>query len=80
VIVSHEERLREVADRVLWLEDGLLKALDALVRDPVCGMLLDPTQAPAQLERAGETIYFCPRGCRAQYEEEQSATRVEVNR
>jgi ABC-type lipoprotein release transport system permease subunit len=41
VIVSHDERLREVADRVLWLEDGRLKALAALVRDPVCGMLLD---------------------------------------
>jgi putative ABC transport system ATP-binding protein len=49
VIVSHDERLREVADRVLWLEDGRLKAL---VRDPVCGMLLDPTQASGQLERA----------------------------
>jgi Cu+-exporting ATPase len=55
----------------------VLKALDALVRDPVCGMLLDPAQAPAKLERAGETIHFCSRGCRAQYEEEQSAARVE---
>ena len=49
------------------------------MRDPVCGMLLDPTQAPAQLEHAGETVYFCSRGCRAQYEEEQRATRVGVN-
>jgi hypothetical protein len=31
-------------------------------------------------ERAGGTIYFFRRGCRAQYEEEQSASRVEVNR
>lgn len=50
------------------------------MRDPVSEMLLDPTQAPAKLERAGETIHFCSRGCRAQYEEEQSATRVDVNR
>jgi putative ABC transport system ATP-binding protein len=50
VIVSHDERLREVADRVLWLEDGCLKALAGLVRDPVCGMLLDPQNAPASLE------------------------------
>ena len=35
VIVSHDERLRAVADRVLWLEDGQLKALAALVRDPL---------------------------------------------
>jgi putative ABC transport system ATP-binding protein len=36
VIVSHDERLREVADRVLWLEDGRFKTLHALVRDPTC--------------------------------------------
>ena len=69
VIVSHDERLREVADRVLWLEDGRLKAMSTLVRDPICGMLLDPQQAPAQLTVNGEVIYFCSRGCRRQYEE-----------
>jgi len=37
VIVSHDERLREIADRVLWLEDGRLKTLAALVRDPSAG-------------------------------------------
>ena len=68
VIVSHDERLREIADCVLWLEDGRLKTLASLVRDPVCGMLLDPSQAPAALEHAGESIYFCSRGCQAQYE------------
>ncbi len=70
VMVSHDERLREVADRVLWLEDGRLKAMSVLVRDPVCGMLLDPAQAPAQLSTDGEVLYFCSRGCRLQYEEE----------
>lgn len=42
VIVSHDQRLSEIADRVLWLEDGALKEIAALVRDPVCGMLVDP--------------------------------------
>ena len=69
VIVSHDERLREVADRVLWLEDGRLKTLEALVRDPVCGMLLDARQAPARLEEAGSPLYFCSRGCRDEYEQ-----------
>ncbi len=69
VIVSHDERLREIADRVLWLEDGQLKRLEALVRDPVCGMLVDPAKAPARLESDGETLYFCSRGCRKEYEE-----------
>ena len=67
VIVSHDQRLREIADRVLWLEDGQLKRLEALVRDPVCGMLLDPALAPASLQSGGETLYFCSRGCRGEY-------------
>ena len=67
VIVSHDERLREVADRVLWLEDGRFKALHALVRDPVCGMLIDPGEAPASLEREGGRLFFCSRGCRDQF-------------
>lgn len=70
VIVSHDQRLREIADRVLWLEDGQLKRLEALVRDPVCGMLLDPAVAPASLDGGGETLYFCSRGCRREYEED----------
>ena len=67
VIVSHDERLREIADRVLWLEDGKFKALQALVRDPVCGMLVDPAEAPASLERDGARLSFCSRGCRDQF-------------
>ena len=67
VIVSHDERLREVADRVLWLEDGRFKALQTLVRDPVCGMLIDPTESSASLAREGGTLYFCSRGCRDEF-------------
>jgi hypothetical protein len=32
---------------VLSLEDGRFRTLDALVRDPVCGMLLGLAQAPS---------------------------------
>jgi putative ABC transport system ATP-binding protein len=73
VIVSHDQRLREVADRVLWLEDGRLKTLAALVRDPVCGMLVDPAEAPASILEGGTTLSFCSRGCKQQYEEERLA-------
>jgi putative ABC transport system ATP-binding protein len=72
VIVSHDARLREIADRVLWLEDGRLKALSALVRDPVCGMLLDPDRAPARLKGDDGNVYFCSRGCKGQYQQERS--------
>lgn len=63
-IVSHDERLREVADRVLWLEDGRFKMLHALVRDPTCGMLIDPADAPASIEEDGKILRFCTLGCR----------------
>jgi putative ABC transport system ATP-binding protein len=67
VIVSHDDRLREIADRVLWLEDGRFKALQALARDPVCGMLIDPAEAPASIARDGTQFYFCSRGCRDEF-------------
>ena len=75
VIVSHDERLREIADRVLWLEDGQLKRLEALVRDPVCGMLLDPAEAPASFDHDAEILYFCSRGCRQEYVEAAGSSR-----
>ena len=67
VIVSHDERLREIADRVLWLEDGRFKTLQALVRDPTCGMLVDPQEAPASLEAEGERLFFCSAGCQGEF-------------
>ena len=67
VIVSHDERIREVADRVLWLEDGSLRPLANLVRDPTCGMLLEPERAAATLVRDGTTTYFCSKGCRDEF-------------
>jgi putative ABC transport system ATP-binding protein len=69
LIVSHDERLREIADRVLWLEDGRFKELAGLVTDPVCGMRLDPGEA-VTLEWGGERLYFCATGCREQFERE----------
>jgi len=79
VIVSHDDRLREVADRVLWLEDGQFRTLLALARDPVCGMLIDPADAPASIEHDGSTLYFCSRGCREQYEQDVVAARSKVS-
>lgn len=65
VIVSHDDRLREVADRVLWLEDGQFKAVAALVVDPVCRMPVEPTGAHTDWK--GRTLWFCSEGCRAEF-------------
>lgn len=56
---------------VLWLEDGRFKTLAGLVRDPVCGMLLDPAQAAASLELRAGLVYLCARGCRDEYVEQE---------
>ena len=62
VVVSHDERIREVADRVLWMEDGRIKDIGALAADPVCGMSVEAAQA-FTVDRNGRTYYFCSRGC-----------------
>src|SRR5512132_982226 len=70
LIVSHDERLREIADRVLWLEDGQFKELAGLETDPVCGKRLKTDKA-VTIEWQGQTLYFCAAGCREQFEPER---------
>jgi Cu+-exporting ATPase len=38
------------------------------VKDPVCGMWVDPHNAKHQTEHAGRPYYFCSAGCRAKFE------------
>jgi putative ABC transport system ATP-binding protein len=63
VIVSHDDRLREVADRVLWLEDGAFRELARMAVDPVCGMAVEQDVAP-HLEADGREWWFCSEACR----------------
>jgi len=67
IIVSHDERIKAIADRVLWLEDGEFKSMVEMVIDPVCGMALDKENAPAQTEVDGQVVYFCANGCRDEF-------------
>lgn len=63
VIVSHDERLKEVADRVLWLEDGTFHELGTMATDPVCGMAVHQDRAP-HYRHDGRTWWFCSTNCR----------------
>jgi putative ABC transport system ATP-binding protein len=65
VIVSHDHRIREVADRVLWLEDGRFKDMARLARDPVCGMSVEESAISAV--HNGQKFYFCSNGCRKEF-------------
>jgi YHS domain-containing protein len=38
-----------------------------LATDPICGMTVDPANAPASAHRDGETFYFCSLGCRDKF-------------
>jgi putative ABC transport system ATP-binding protein len=69
VIVSHDQRIRDIADRVLWLEDGRFKELAGMMIDPVCKMAVERETAVAQ-QWGGTTYYFCSAGCRNQFMED----------
>jgi P-type Cu+ transporter len=40
----------------------------ASVRDPVCGMTVDPRQAAGSVVHQGQTYYFCSKGCAAKFQ------------
>ena len=40
----------------------------AIVRDPVCGTMIDSESAQAQVELKGQTFYFCSQSCRKTFE------------
>lgn len=69
VIVSHDERIKPHADRILWLEDGRFKEIERMETDPVCGMAIERDRAAAVMESGGKTYYFCSRGCAREFEE-----------
>lgn len=72
VLVTHDQRVEEIADRVLWLEDGALRDRKTephvWLRDPVCGMRVDAWTAVHVLERGGERYVFCSARCRESFE------------
>jgi len=41
-----------------------------MVKDPVCGMMVDPEKAPAKTEYKGQTYYFCAPGCKVAFEKD----------
>jgi putative ABC transport system ATP-binding protein len=66
VIVSHDDRLRQVADRVLWLEDGTFRELKGMVTDPVCGMAVEPAGNPTTTVD-GTSWWFCSTHCHDEF-------------
>jgi len=74
VLVTHDPRVEEIADRILWLDDGELhdrKDEDhAWVRDPVCGMRVDEWTAGIFSEYRSTRYAFCTNRCKERFDEE----------
>ncbi len=41
-----------------------------MVKDPVCGMQIDPKTAAGKSEYQGQTYYFCSVGCKKSFDKE----------
>jgi YHS domain-containing protein len=41
-----------------------------MVKDPVCGMEVDPKTAGGKSDYKGQTYYFCSQGCKKAFEKE----------
>ena len=68
VIVSHDQRIKDIVDRVLWLEDGQFREMVTMVSDPVCGMSLESGNA-IEMDWNGQRYYFCAQGCKKEFSE-----------
>lgn len=71
VIVSHDERIKDIADQVLWIEDGQIHTAppepELMVKDPVCGMKVDAKYTPFSQTVSGTTYKFCSEDCQAKF-------------
>lgn len=72
LIVTHDPRVEEIADRILWLEDG--KLIDrktekhAWLEDPVCGMRVDEWRAKYFTKYQKNRYVFCSERCFERFE------------
>lgn len=71
VIVTHDPRIEEIADRLMWLEDGRLRDRKQdrhdWALDPVCGMRVDRWTATQLATHDGRDYAFCSARCRERF-------------
>ncbi|VAW83820.1 ABC transporter, ATP-binding protein [hydrothermal vent metagenome] len=72
LMVTHDPRVEEIADRILWLEDGALRdrksEQHSWVIDPVCGMRVDEWTASVMTEYNAQKLVFCSHRCLSRFE------------
>ncbi|WP_457557209.1 ATP-binding cassette domain-containing protein [Candidatus Harpocratesius sp.] len=70
VIVTHDSRIKNLADRILWLEDGKLtvqNAPDGWFIDPVCLMLVNSQNINSSAVYENRDYYFCSEKCKLRF-------------
>jgi YHS domain-containing protein len=50
------------------------------VKDPVCGMMVDPETAPAHTTYESQEVYFCSHECRRKFEAEPATFAGSIER
>jgi YHS domain-containing protein len=59
---------------VAWLSTSAVRAQGqkqpTTVKDPVCGMTIDPSKAKGKAEYKGKTYYFCSDDCKSKFEKD----------
>jgi YHS domain-containing protein len=53
-----------------WIWEGGDTYMADVVKDPVCGMEIDPKTAAGQSEFKGQIYYFCSYGCKKAFDKE----------
>ena len=71
ILVTHDPRVEDVADRILWLEDGALRdrrsEKHAWVHCPVCNMRVDEWTATLHMDYEGRRFVFCSLRCQERF-------------
>ncbi|MCP5162314.1 MAG: ATP-binding cassette domain-containing protein [Hahellaceae bacterium] len=71
IVVTHDPRVEEIADRIFWLEDGTLRVRRSeqhhWARDPVCGMRVDAWTAVHRAQAEDQEFVFCSANCRQRF-------------
>jgi YHS domain-containing protein len=62
------ERL-ESMEEYTNLQEAVMERQPSSVRDPVCGMEINPQNAAATTAYQGETFYFCRVECQQQFDQ-----------
>ena len=70
ILVSHDQRIVSYADRILWLEDGILRAYEPQnsIIDPVCLINLGHAHKATTFVHKDRQYFFCSEECMNEFE------------